>query len=328
MWFRPRSQQNDNDRFRMSSIRNKIRQRKSVPNAPNVPNEDAVDGRNVNSSTSKKSTSTITVVTAPSRIRDEALGSVIRSQSGRRLSLLNTDDDDENEPKEKEKVLRTDQKYKNNRITKSSSRTKVPDIKIATDKHSTIKNIPANNGNNSGQRKISAENSTKTTPVKVKTTRRNTNLNLNALLRYKSFISGSTKKLTHDDFDRLRRKSLGETNKVRRRSSTDTEQQCEKSVAQSTKGKNNTSNNNRSNKNTLTVPGNERQSFDSDKSNEDDFHSCSEDVDDDQHRHYESRKSSPSLKSRVAAKWSESVQKATSKKAQKCENHQKKGYFY
>lgn len=299
MWFRPRTQQNESDRFRMSSLRNKIRHRKSTP---------AEDGVDSSAALSK---------TPTSRVRDEAIGAILKSPSGRRLSMLS---DDADSGTSKEKVLLNDQKYKNNRITKSSSRTKVPEIKIATEKPSAIK--VAANASSAGQRKKATENSTKTTPVKVKAARRNTNLNLNALLRYKSFISGSTKKLTPDDFDRLRRKSLGETNKVRRRSSTDTEQQNDRS-SNSLTDKPIIINNNNNNNNNLKVPKNTRQSFDSDKSNEDVFQSGSEDFD--AHRNYgcESRKSSPSLKLRVAAKWSESVQKATAKKNQKCENRKK-----
>lgn len=265
MWFRPRSQTNHEttDRSRVSSIRNRIRSKKSISK-----NEAAInpDTKELNVTINKPITST------PNRIRDVAAsvadGSsyVLRSQSGRRLSLLCSDDDEST--KDKNKVLRVDQKYKKNRVTKSSSRTKVvPELKV---EKPTVGKTPTNCVNN--QRKLSTTPLFEpvTSPAKVKTTRRNTTLNLNALLRYKSFISGSTKKLTSDDFDRLRRKSLGDTNKVRRKSNPDTDKKDGNDVDDVDSGGGGVET-----KHFLhTSP-----SIESDKlmSDDDDFQSCSED---------------------------------------------------
>ncbi|XP_055318857.1 uncharacterized protein LOC129576878 [Sitodiplosis mosellana] len=272
MWFRPRSQPNHEttDRSRVASIRNRIRSKKSVSK-----NEAAI---NSNQDTNELNVSITKPITATSnRIRDIAAaaadgsGYVLRSQSGRRLSLLCSDDDDS--AKDKNKMLRVDQKYKKNRVTKSSSRNKVvPEIKI--EKQNSSKNLL--NPALSMQRKVSSTPILEpvTTPAKVKTTRRNTTLNLNALLRYKSFISGSTKKLTSDDFDRLRRKSLGDTGKIRRKSNPDADKKDEEDVdGVVVESKND---------DLQTSP-----SFQSDKllSDDDDFQSCSEDQVDFQMRH-------------------------------------------
>lgn len=248
MWFRPRSQPNDTERSRVSSIRNRMRSKKSISKLD-------ADGKDV-------TTKPITVT--PNRYRRDS-GDVLRSQSGRRLSLISDNDDDVTGTKEKNKVLRTDQKYKKNRVTKSSSRTKMPDLKI--EKQSSGKMLNSNNSSGStgaGQRKLSTPLIDPTSPVKAKA-RRNTSLNLNALLRYKSFISGSTKKLTSDDFDRLRRKSLGDTNKVRRKSNPDSDKKpVEKDVEESSKKNHN--------------HHQQSPTFETDdKFSDDDFQSCSED---------------------------------------------------
>lgn len=185
MWFRQRSQPTENDRMRASNPR--TRQRKSSSKTPRSTDNKEPTQQN-------PCTNQIT----PCRSRNDC------NLSRRRLSLLS--DDDENVAKEKDKVLRTEQKFKKCRITKSTSRTKIPDLKM--------EKVP------SGTLNPQALDANIKTPAKS-AKRRNTNLNLNALLRYKSFISGSTKKLTSEDFDRLRRKSLGETNKTRRKSSGD-----------------------------------------------------------------------------------------------------------
>lgn len=181
MWFRQRSQPSENDRLRASNQR--TRQRKSSAKIPRSDTKEIIQQQSNNPVT-------------PSRSRSDC-----SSLARRRLSLLSDEDDETS----KEKVLRTEQKYKKSRITKSTSRSKiVPELKIE-------KCCP-----NSAANPQQLDNTTKS-PKK----RRNTNLNLNALLRYKSFISGSTKKLTSEDFDRMRRKSLGETNRARRKSSAD-----------------------------------------------------------------------------------------------------------
>lgn len=194
MWFRPRSQHSDSDRFRVPSIRN--RSKKAAAKCIDAESRDANTAKTLSIAASNGSTLQSPVV-------------------GRQHVSLNVCDDDST--KEKNKVIRTDQKYKKNRVSKSSSRTKVHDLK-------PDKSIPNKSANNSSscvnQRKVSTQLVDPIVSPK-KPPRRNTTLNLNALLRYKSFISGSTKKLTHDDFERLRRKSLGETGTVRRKSNPD-----------------------------------------------------------------------------------------------------------
>lgn len=188
MWFRQRTQQTENDRMRASNQRSR-QQKSSSKNSRNTVIVDNKEPTQQNQCTNQ---------IAPSRSRNDC------TLTRRRLSLLS--DDDENAAKEKDKVLRTEQKFKKCRITKSTSRTRIPDLKI--------EKVP------SGTLNPQAFDANIKTPAKS-AKRRNTNLNLNALLRYKSFISGSTKKLTSEDFDRMRRKSLGETNKARRKLSGD-----------------------------------------------------------------------------------------------------------
>lgn len=271
MWFRPRNQQNDNDRFRVPSIRNKIRHRKSSTKNP------VVDVEN-----NEKSAIQSTAV-ASSRRRDDM--AVLRSQSARRLSLLLSDEDESG--KEKDKVLRTDHKYKKNRVTKSSSRTKIPDLKVEKSNSGSSANVSTSNA-----RKLSDPNDATKAAVKVKTPRRNTNLNLNALLRYKSFISGSTKKLTSDDFDRMRRKSLGEINKSRRKSNPDNEPKDNNTEQQS-----------------IVIDANKQcqirlETCDSDNLSDSAFQSCDETDNNTLNEKLSSRKSSPSM---LSSLWFEST---------------------
>lgn len=179
MWFRPRSQHNESER-----IRNSTRSKKTA----------------TAKCTDTNIKETNTAITASSH--------TLPSQLSRQHSQ-NCDDD--NSTKEKSKALRGDQKYKKNRVSKSSSRTKVHDLKPEKPCKSPI---------GSGQRKSSIQLADAAISPK-KPARKNTTLNLNALLRYKSFISGSTKKLTPDDFERIRRKSLGDTTAIRRKSNPD-----------------------------------------------------------------------------------------------------------
>lgn len=246
MWFRQRNPPNERDSFRMGSFRNRIRPKKTAPIA------DTKEPANV-------AVTTKPVTVAPvSRNRDDVSG-LPRSRSGRRPSVLSDDDDG---AKEKNKALRSDNKYKKNRVTKSASRTRVPDLKV--EKSNSNKTVNCVNG----QRKLSSAQLIDPTPVKAKQTQRNSTLNFNALLRYKSFISGSTKKLTPDDFERMRRKSLADTGKVRRKSNPDsengngTENECEAKTNE---------------KNHLQPT----QSVESEKSIDDVFHSCGEDQVDD-----------------------------------------------
>lgn len=192
MWFRPRSQHNESDRFRVPSIRS--RSKKSASKCIDADGKESNTAKSNSVATSNGATLPLTV--------------------GRQHVVLNCDDDS---TKEKNKVIKIDQKYKKNRVSKSSSRTKVHDLKA----EKPISNKCANNSSCCNNQRKSSTQLVEPIVLPKKPSRRNTTLNLNALLRYKSFISGSTKKLTHDDFERLRRKSLGETGTIRRKSSTE-----------------------------------------------------------------------------------------------------------
>lgn len=260
MWFRPRSQSNENERFRVPSIRNRMRSKKPMTKCAD---------------TDECDTGTAITKVAATALTD-CYG--VHSQVGHHIPLINCDDDS---LKEKNKVLRVDQKYKKNRITKSSSRSKVHDLK--PDKVLPCKCGAA--GGAVGQRKKSipyppdaaaAAAAVAAAAVAKKSKRRNTSLNLNALLRYKTFISGSTKKLTSDDFDRLRRKSLGDTNAVRRKSNPDTKKKTTTTNTIDTSST--TATETTSDKNKLQPS----DTIDSNDLSNDDFQSCDEDqIDDD-----------------------------------------------
>lgn len=264
MWFSSRSQPNDSDRFRVSSFRNRIRPKKTTPKcASDAADVGGVAGTAVAADNSKDTPNPVCIATLgtcyalqpPGR---NAAATFCPHCDGEAAAAAAAAAD----AKEKSKTLRVDQKYKKNRITKSSSRNKVHELK-------SEKQIPCKNViNNNSQRKMSIpllDVPPVTVAVAVKKTpnRRNGTLNLNALLRYKSFISGSTKKLTSDDFDRMRRKSLGDTNAVRRKSNPDTH----KKKSGGGGGK--------KSKNNLLMPP---DAFDTNnESSAEDFHSCNED---------------------------------------------------
>lgn len=310
MWFRA-SQIGDSDRFRMSSIKNRIRRRKSTSKSLSTDSSiDVVDNASNSDSNSSKDVPlppppppSPPAKSSKSKTKDENFGvhppPVLRSPSGRRMSVIANKYDKDKE-REKEKVLLLDRKFKNNRVMKSSSKGKV--IDVAVDKQKP---------NASGAvRKLSVTN----VDSKTKSARPNTNLNLNALLRYKSFISNTTKKLTHEDFDRLRRKSITDPGKLSRHfSGSDNEQ---KSIS----GDNNNGlelrNKNRDDNGNVL----DRRRLDSD---EEVFHSCNEDEQNQIH----SRKSSPSLTARVAARFSEGMAKS-GKKSKSNKKHSGPSAFY
>lgn len=241
MWFRQRGPANERESFRMGSFRNRTKK-----------------------NAEKKESTTVTAIPKPSstvapvvRNRDDANG-LPRSRSGRRPSVLSDDDDG---AKEKNKALRSDSKYKKNRITKSASRSRVPDLKVENKNSNKTANCV------NGQRKLSTTPiNDPISPVKAKQAQRNSTLNFNALLRYKSFISGSTKKLTSDDFERIRRKSLADSGKTRRKSNPDNDNTNEPDSEREPETVLNT-------KNHLQPT----QSTESEKSIDDVFHSCGED---------------------------------------------------
>lgn len=170
MWFRPG--QMDTDRFRVSSFKNRMRRFKSPVKVDTASNDEVDDD-----SDEKK------VVKV-----DEDNLIIQRSPSGRRLSKS-----------DKDKLLLTDRKFKNNRVVKSSSKGKISDL----EKRDSLKGR--------SNRKISAppvldtvEATATVIVAPKKNVRSHSNLNLNALLRYRL----SNKKLSHAEIDRMRRKSL------------------------------------------------------------------------------------------------------------------------
>lgn len=318
MWFRP-GQHSESDRFRVSSIRNRIRRRKSATNPANKPNvdssnEDTIDNNNAHPPFSEPSPS--------SRMKENentgahlAMGA-LRSASGRRLSLhatLNNRTAIDAAPKsEKEKVLLNDRKFKSNRVTKSTSKSKIADM---IDKTQNSGKLPGN------ARKVSPSTAldAAATNSKPKSMRTNANLNLNALLRYKSFISGSTKKLTHEDFDRMRRKSLGENGKSKGRRSSGAEK---KDTIRQTQFNKNGSN--------IEHSCNE---FTDDEM----FHSCNDDddgsgggvsIDAESSNVRNVRHASPSLTSRMAARFTEGVHRKKAAAKQKSDRRKASCYCY
>lgn len=307
MWFRP-GQHNESDRFRVSSIRNRIRRRKSTTNTAKKQNVEGSSGDATDNSNGCPSIDVPSHDVENVGVHVPASGP-LRSASGRRLSLHTATNHrtviDPNAKTEKEKVLLNDRKFKSNRVTKSSSKSKIGDLIDKT--QNNVKSAQLNSGS---ARKISAPTTLDATATnsKTKSARSNANLNLNALLRYKSFISGSTKKLTHEDFDRLRRKSLGENGKLNGRRMSGAEKK------QSKYDKNGTS---------IEHSCNE---FTDDET----FHSCNDDDDDAKSsngRH--SRNASPSLTSRVAARFTDGVHKRKAAAAkQKSDRRKASCYCY
>lgn len=243
MWFRPG--QMDTDRFRVSSFKNRMRRLKSPVKAEAV-STDEVD----EDSEEKK------VVKA-----DDDNLIIQRSPSGRRLSKS-----------DKDKLLLTDRKFKNNRVVKSSSKGKIADL----EKRDNLKGLSS--------RKISAPpvldtveaTATVIVPPK-KNVRSHSNLNLNALLRYRL----SNKKLSHAEIDRMRRKSITTKIEKDKKSNVVDVDKCDIVDADS------------------TVIGN-------DDDEEEVFHSCEEPE--------IQKKTSPSLGARVAAHFNEQKTKKNKKK--------------
>lgn len=273
MWFRP-GQQNESEPFRVSSLRNRIRRRKSTSSKTKKP---VVDGTSEESEKSEKrasSTNRRPSLHAALNLRSVAVDTTPRS--------------------DKEKVLLKDRKFKSNRIAKSSSKTKVVDLIDKTP--NGVKPASTSSNGNSRTAITTLEVPSAATIPKSKGTRMNANLNLNALLRYKSFISSTTKKLTREDFDRFRRKSLGENGKQSAR-------------------KNGT--------NVNTSSGAEH-------TDDELFHSCNDD--DDGSSETASvrsiRHASPSLTSRVAARLTEGVHKKKAAAKNKSERRKDSCYCY
>lgn len=247
MWFRPG--QMDTDRFRVSSFKNRMRRLKSPVKADNQSNNDEVDDDSQVTKVSKS---------------DEDNFIIQRSPSGRRL--IKSDN--------KDKLLLTDRKFKSNRVVKSSSKGKIADL----EKRDSLK--VRNNRKISAPPVLDTVEATATVIIAPKkNVRSHSNLNLNALLRYRL----SNKKLSHAEIDRIRRKSL-------------------------------TSNTTKSDKDKNANAVDDEKSDDSDtissaNNNDDDeevFHSCEEPE--------IQKKTSPSLGARVAAHFNEQKTKKNKKK--------------
>ncbi|GAB0090163.1 hypothetical protein DMENIID0001_048550 [Sergentomyia squamirostris] len=103
------------------------------------------------------------------------------------------------EAESKEKILLTDPKFKNNRIAKSSSKGK-----ISAEIDGKTVHVVMTTG-----RKISAPPILESSNAKKSSQRAHSNLNLNALLRYT--LANTNKRLSSEEFDRIRRKSLSES---------------------------------------------------------------------------------------------------------------------
>ena len=207
MWFRP-GQNADTDRFRVSSLKNRMRRfRSPVKNSLDLIG-DASKSDDSNAAASDDTTVDNDNENSIDNNRNTNL--VQRSPSGKKLHKI-----------EKEKTLLTDRKFKNSRVLKSSSKGKISDL----DKRSSDPGSTKRSGSN---RKISAPpcldpNKLATVAAETKKhVRSHSNLNLNALLRYKL----SSKKLSTADFDRLRRKSISDTSenkKLKKAKSTESE---------------------------------------------------------------------------------------------------------
>lgn len=199
MWFKPG--QVDSDRFRVSSLKSRIKRKsKSDPNKTTAStNNISLSTESVNSLDTVDNIKLETPPTPPPR-------------KCSKNQLLND--------KDKEKILLTDRKFKNNRITKSSSKGKISDLekrdslKAATSRKTSAPPVlqgkpPISNGASMGLIDVAA--SLITTKPKSHF-RSHSNLNLNALLKYK-LLNSNNKKLTNDtgDIIKVRRKSLSET---------------------------------------------------------------------------------------------------------------------
>lgn len=111
----------------------------------------------------------------------------------------------------KDQVILTDPKYKANRVEKSSSRSRV--VPLTSRKISAPPVMEGPNGTSKGGGAPSGGASGAAAAPK-KSARSHSHLNLNSLLKYKSLLyagSGSAdKKLTSEDFDKMRKKSMSE----------------------------------------------------------------------------------------------------------------------
>lgn len=242
MWFRPGSSSSGEDRFRVSSFRSRIRGRKpssavataAIPEQPvkgGGKQSIARDGQRQSSggqSSEKADTSTTSAGTESStndsiEIPQDAINQMISDSatSAATVVVVPLHDEDEEqatavlEQKEiKDQVILTDPKYKSNRIEKSSSRSRV--VPLSTRKISAppvMESKAGSLGSPSGSSPVTGSGTSVVAPKK--NARSHSHLNLNSLLKYKSLLyAGGDKKLTTEDFDKMRKKSMSEVAKA------------------------------------------------------------------------------------------------------------------
>lgn len=203
MWFRPGQPSGESDRFRVSSLKSKIKRKsKSDPSKPSglIPGlstesihlVDTIVGGSIGGFCSMDN-----VVGTKFEISEDMPPPCPPPRKVGKSAAKEAKD------KEKEKTLLTDRKFKNNRIQKSSSKGKISDLEKART-----------------PRKTSAPPTLETKPPLVvvppkKNIRSHSNLNLNALLKYKNYIGSSNKlKLNStgggDELKKSGRKSITE----------------------------------------------------------------------------------------------------------------------
>lgn len=233
MWFRPGSSSSgeDRDRFRVASFRSRIRGRKpSSEPAAVVASSSSANGKqtttydvNGEGKPTQRSKSTDRLTSDHEegegedrlQIESEKVGDQQKDNLNQvieeRLS-----DNDEDKKSHKDHVILTDRKYKNNRIEKSSSRTKVHVVPVSGRKISAppvLSDSQLNKGQGSSSSSAGASGSA-ASGLK-KNGRSHSHLNLNSLLKYRSLLyTSGEKKLTSEDFDKIRKKSLSEVAKT------------------------------------------------------------------------------------------------------------------
>lgn len=248
MWFRPGSSSGE-DRFRVSSFRSRIRGRKPSSSTGAAADQQQspvksnggkqstttfhVDQENNNELSNEKSATaavgdTSSTSAGTDSINDSSLEIPPLADGGDDANRMigecgakTTDNEkeerdnvekcadvgegDEWEEEIKDQVILTDPKYKANRIEKSSSRSKVVNTR-------KISAPPVMEGQKAT---TAASGSGGAAAGPKKNVRSHSHLNLNSLLKYKCLLYASAeKKLTTEDFDKMRKKSLSEVAKA------------------------------------------------------------------------------------------------------------------
>lgn len=210
MWFRQGSQSVDTDRIR-ASIKSRMRRFRSpdkTTTTTSIPSVDQPDNAGLLQRPTSAPQLRKAAVISEADIDDEneiderrnaaAPLSVQRSPSGKKLY----------KPENKEKSLLTDRKFKNKRIVKSGSKSKLVDSVAADAKvrtGGTLRKTSAPQVLHTDKMSMAAVEVVSAVPDIIKKhVRSHSNLNLNALLRYKL----TNRKLSTADFERLRRKSV------------------------------------------------------------------------------------------------------------------------